>query len=64
MKTEKDGLRKEYPEELILSGVRGKHAQRFREGTKLVSIAPDLQEFFPDSEAVDKALRGYLAAQR
>jgi hypothetical protein len=47
-----------------LNGVRGKHAQRFCEGTKLVSIAPDLQEFFPDSKAVDKALRKYLASQR
>ena len=64
MKTEKDELREEYPEELILSGVRGKHAQRFREGTKLVAIAPDLQELFPDSASVDKALREYLAARR
>jgi hypothetical protein len=64
MKTEKDEVRKEYPEELILSGVRGKHAKRFREGTKLVAIAPDLQELFPDSAAVDKALREYLAARR
>ena len=64
MKTEKDELRKEYPEELILSGVRGKHAKRFRHGTKLVAIAPDLQELFPDSAAVDKALREYLAARR
>jgi hypothetical protein len=64
MKTEEDGLRKEYPETLIKSGTRGKHAQRFREGVKLVAIAPDLQEFFPDSEAVDKALREYLATQR
>ena len=64
MKTEKDGLRTEYPEELIRSGVRGKHAQRFREGAKLVAIAADLQEFFPDSASVDKALREYLAARR
>jgi hypothetical protein len=64
MKTEKDELREEYPEELMRSGVRGKHAQRFREGTKLVTIAPDLQELFPDSAAVDKALREYLAARR
>jgi hypothetical protein len=64
MKTENDELRKEYPEELMRSGVRGKHAKRFREGTKLVAIAPDLQELFPDSAAVDKALREYLAARR
>jgi hypothetical protein len=64
MKTDKDELRKEYPEELIQSGVRGKHVKRFLEVTKLVAIAPDLQEFFPDSAAVDKALRAYLATQR
>jgi len=64
MKTDKDQLREEYPEELIKSGVRGKHAKRFREGTNLVLIEPDLQEFFPDSEAVNRALRAYLAEHR
>ncbi len=64
MKTDKDQLREEYPEELIKSGVRGKHAKRFREGTHLVLIEPDLHEFFPDSEAVNRALRAYLAEHR
>jgi len=64
MKTDKDQLREEYPEELIKSGVRGKHAKRFREGTNLVLIEPDLHEFFPDSEAVNRALRAYLAEHR
>lgn len=64
MKTDKDQLREEYPEELIKSGVRGKHAKRFREGTNLVLIEPDLREFFPDSEAVNRALRAYLAERR
>jgi len=61
MKTDKDQLQEEYPEELIKSGVRGKHAKRFRKGTNLVLIEPDLHEFFPDSEAVNRALRAYLA---
>lgn len=60
MKSNKDQLREEYSEELIKSGVRGKHVKRFREGTNMVLIAPDLHEFFPDSEAVNKALREYL----
>ena len=60
MKSSKDQLREKYPEKLIKSGVRGKHAKRFREGTNLVLIAPDLQKFFPDSEAVNKALREHL----
>ena len=64
MKTDKDQLREEYPEELIKSGVRGKHAKRLREGTILVLIEPDLHEFFPDSEAVNRALRAYLAERR
>ena len=64
MKTDKDQLREEYPEELIKSGVRGKHAKRFRERTNLVLIEPDLQEIFPDSEAVNRALRAYLAEHR
>lgn len=64
MKPEKDNLREEYPEELVRSGVRGKHASRFKEGTNLVLIDPDLHEVFPNSEAVNKALRAYLAQRK
>lgn len=64
MKNEKDRLRKEYSSELIKSGVRGKHAARYREGTNVVLIASDLHELFPDSEAVDKALREYLSQRQ
>jgi hypothetical protein len=38
-------------------GVRGKHLNRMREGTNIVLIAPDLLDTFPDSEAVNDALR-------
>lgn len=61
MKRDKDQLREEYSEDLIKSGVRGKHAKRFREGSNLVLIEPDLHKIFPDSEAVNRALRNYLA---
>ena len=61
MKSNKEQLRKEYSDELIKSGVRGKHAKRFREGTNLVLIEPDLHKIFPDSDAVNRALRDYLA---
>jgi hypothetical protein len=61
MKNDKDEIRDEYPDDLIRSGVRGKHTKRYREGTNVVLIAPDLHEIFPDSEAVDKALRAYLS---
>jgi len=64
MKRDKDQLRKDYSDELIKSGVRGKHAKRFREGTNLVLIEPDLHKVFPDSDAVNRALRDYLAQGR
>jgi len=54
MKRDKDQLRKEYSDELIKSGVRGKYAKRFREGTNLVLIDPDLHKVFPDSDAVSE----------
>ena len=64
MKSDKDEMRKEYSSDLIQSGVRGKYAARYREGTNLVLIASDLHELFPDSEAVDKALRDYLTLRQ
>ena len=65
MKTSKDDLRDEYPEDLIKSGVRGKYAQRYREeGTNLVRIDPDLLSRYPDSEAVNQALREHAAEHR
>lgn len=54
-------MRDEYPEKLIRSGVRGKYVERYREAANLVAIDPDLAEHFPDSAAVNKALREYLA---
>ena len=63
MKAKDDDLRPEYPAELIKKGVRGKYAKRYREGTNIVRIDPDLHERFPDSEAVNHALREYAKAQ-
>jgi len=64
MNSDKDTLRDEYPEELIRSGVRGKYAKSYREGTNVVLIDPDLQKIFPDSDAVNRALREYLSTKR
>ena len=64
MNAEKDTLRKEYPAELIKSGIRGKYADSYGEGTNVVLIDPDLHKFFPDSEAVNRALREYLSQKR
>jgi hypothetical protein len=54
-----DTLRPEYPADLIKSGVRGKYAARYREGTNIVLVEPDLHRLFPDSESVNRALRKF-----
>ena len=41
-------------------GARGKYARRYKAGTNLVALSPDLREAFPDSEAVNRALRQFL----
>lgn len=60
MNNDKDTLRDEYPPDLIKSGVRGKYAKKYREGTNIALIEPDLHKAFPNSESVNKALREYL----
>jgi hypothetical protein len=45
-------------------GVRGKYAKRYRQGTNLVVLAPDVAESFPDSESVNEALRAILKVAR
>ena len=64
MSNDKDTLRREYPADLIKSGVRGKYAKRYREGTNVVVIDPDLHKLFPNSEAVNRALREYVSKKR
>lgn len=59
MNNEKDTLKAEYSAELIQSGVRGKYAKRYKEGTNIVVIAPDLHKLFPNSESVNHILREY-----
>ena len=61
MSSKENELRPEYPAEMVKSGVRGKYAKRCRgEGTNLVRIDPDLRRLFPDSAAVNRALRDYV----
>ncbi len=45
------------PEYSLEGGVRGKYAERYAQGTNLVRLDPDVVEVFPDSEAVNRALR-------
>ena len=53
-----DDLRPEYDlKTLLKGGVLGKYADRYRKGTNLVLLAPDVARAFPTEEAVNEALR-------
>jgi hypothetical protein len=53
-----DELRPEYDlHELLKGGIRGKYAARYRAGTNLVLLDPDVARAFPDEAAVNEALR-------
>ena len=45
------------PEYDLTGAVRGKHAQRYSEGTNLILLDPDVMNVFPDAAAVNSALR-------
>jgi len=49
------------PEYDFSKGVRNPYAQRFEE-LNLVSLDPDVKAVFPDSEAVNSALRALMKA--
>jgi hypothetical protein len=42
-------------------GVRGKYVDRYRRGTNVVLLDPELSEVFPDSKSVNEALRALVA---
>ena len=53
-----DELRPEYDlRALLKGGVRGKYVARYRAGTNLVLLDPDVARAFPDEAAVNEALR-------
>ena len=53
-----DDLRTEYNMKTLLKdGVRGKYAKKYREGTNLVLLEPDVAKAFPNEKAVNEALR-------
>jgi hypothetical protein len=63
MNNNKGTLRDEYPEELIKSGVRGKYAKQYEEGTNVILLDSDVMKAFPSSEAVNEALRSLIKRQ-
>jgi hypothetical protein len=54
----RDQMRSEYD---FSGGVRGKYADRYRKGTNVVLLEPEVAAAFPDSTSVNDALRALLA---
>ena len=52
--SKKEEMRAEYD---IRGGVRGKYYERYREGTNVVLLEPDVAAVFRNSQSVNQALR-------
>jgi hypothetical protein len=53
-----DELRPEYDvKSLLKGGVRGKYAARYRAGTNLVLLEPEVARAFPNEKTVNEALK-------
>lgn len=49
------------PEYDLRGGIRGKYYDRYKQGTNVVLLEPDLAKVFQNSETVNQALREYLS---
>jgi hypothetical protein len=52
-----DDLRPEYDFSKMQGGIRGKYVDRYRAGTNIVLLDPDVLQAFPTSESVNETLR-------
>lgn len=55
--SEEDELRPEYDLSQLEGRVRGKYVERYKAGTNIVRLEPDVAAAFPDAQAVNEALR-------
>lgn len=60
----KDELRAEYDFPALKRGRRGKYFARYRKGTNLVLLSPDVAAYFPDDRSVNAALRDLIREAR
>lgn len=58
---QRDDMQEEYD---FSGGVRGKYAGSYAEGSNVVVLSPDVAEAFPDSRAVNDALRALITIAR
>ena len=54
---ERDDMRKEYDFSKLGPAIRGKYAARYKSGTNLVLLSPDVAAHFRDEKSVNAALR-------
>ena len=54
-------LRPEYDLSQLQGKVRGKYAERYRAGTNLALLAPEVRAAFPTDDAVNEALRSLMS---
>jgi hypothetical protein len=59
-----DELRPEYDLSKLGDGVRGKYLKRYRAGTNLVLLSPDVAAYFPNEKAVNRALRTLIQVRK
>ena len=52
-----DEMLPEYDFSKMKGGVRGKYVERYRTGTNVVLLDPDVAQAFPTSDSVNEALR-------
>ncbi len=58
---DEDTMRDEYD---FSKGVRGKYAERLKEGSNVVVLEPDIAAEFSASQEVNRALRVYLKSKK
>ena len=61
---DEDDLRPEYDLSQLKGGVQGKYLERYRAGTNLALLAPDVRAAFPTDAAVNRALRLLMKKQK
>jgi hypothetical protein len=55
-----DALRPEYDFASMAGGVKGKYAERYRQGVNIVKLDDDVSAAFPDAKTVNDALRSLI----
>lgn len=59
-----DDVRPEYDFASMAGGVQGKYAERYKAGTNLVHLEPDVAAVFRDESSVNRALRTLIDVAR